>query len=116
MEKIFSDIKRTVDGAVKKSGELFELSKLKLAIGDTKNQIDLRFKELGKMVYEATKEEKQEDSTEQIFTDINQLYKTLSEQETRLDELKCVVTCPGCGKSCSDDSHYCSSCGAKIDE
>ena len=43
MEKIFSDIKKTVDGAVKKSGELVEITKVKLSIVDIKNKIDAKF-------------------------------------------------------------------------
>ncbi len=115
MEKIFSDIKKTVDGAVKKSGELVEITKLKLAITDTKNKIDSRLKALGKLVYDASGPEySEQEGAEAIVEELNDLYKELKSQEEHLADLKNEVICKKCGSSCSDDSAYCKKCGAKL--
>ena len=57
MDKFFSDIKKTFGGAVKKSGEVVELTKLKLAIADTKSELKAKFCELGEMFYKEQKGE-----------------------------------------------------------
>lgn len=115
MEKIFSDIKKTVDGAVKKSGELLEITKVKLAISDKKNQIDSRLKALGKLVYDASGPEySEQEGADALIDELNALYAELKDSEARLAELKSEVICTKCGSSCSDDSAYCKNCGEKL--
>ena len=115
MEKIISDIKKTVDGLTKKSGEIVEITKVKLAISDTKNQIDSRLRALGKLVYDASGPEYSEDnSADSLIEELNELYSQLKEHEERLASLKCEVICPKCGFSCSEDSVFCKKCGAKL--
>ena len=117
MEKIFSDIKKTVDGAVKKSGELVEITKLKLAIGDAKNQIDAQLRALGKIVYDASGPEySEQEGADTLISELNESYVKLSELEARIAELKREVICPKCGNYCPDDSTYCNNCGAKFDD
>lgn len=115
MEKILSDIKKTVDGAVKKSGELVEITKLKLSISDKKNQIDARLKALGKLVYDASGPEySEQEGAESLISELNELYSQLKELEERLASLKSEIICPKCGKSCSEESAFCPKCGAKL--
>lgn len=47
MDKILSDLKNTARSAVKKSGELLEITKMKMAVSDTKSEISSRFSALG---------------------------------------------------------------------
>ena len=53
MENFLSEIKSKANKVAKKSGEFFELSKIKLNIANTKSDISSQFKLLGEMVYVA---------------------------------------------------------------
>ena len=116
MDRIISEIKNTADKVVKKSGELVEITKVKLSIVDIKNKIDARFKELGRIVYNASGPEYSEaEGADAIIEELNALYEELKKTEERLAELKSEVVCKSCGSLSSDDSLYCRKCGAKLD-
>ena len=112
MEKFFSDLKQTFGGAVKKSGELIELTKLKLAAGETKNSIRSKLAMLGELAYLAAKgEETSASDAETIVADIDALKITLAEQEAKVAELSNKKICENCGKSVNDDAAFCPACG-----
>lgn len=117
MDKFFSDMKNTARSAVKKSGELLELTKLKMAAADTKSEIQSKFAELGKLIYEAQKLGNEDsEKTEELLQSLDELHETLSEQEAKLSELKKQKACGVCGNICETKAEYCSKCGAKFEE
>ncbi len=112
MEKFFSDLKNTVNSAVKKSGELVELTKLKVAIADSKNAIKNRYASLGELAYLAAKgEENPASDAETLVAEIDELKATLNEQEAKAAELAKKKICSKCGKAVSDDAAFCPACG-----
>lgn len=112
MEKLFSDLKQTVNSAVKKSSELVELTKLKLAAGDTKNAIQMNFTKLGEIAYLAAKgEEATAAEAEELVEAIDELKEVLAQQEDKIAELSSKKICSSCGKSCQDDAAFCPACG-----
>ncbi len=116
MDRLFSDIKNTARSAVKKSGELLELTKLKMAAADTKSEVQTKFAELGKIVYEAKKNGGEHlDDMESVTQQIDELYEQLSEQEAKIVELKKQKLCTACGNACDTGAAYCSNCGAKFE-
>ena len=112
MEKFFSDLKQTFGGAVKKSGELIELTKIKLAAGETKNAIKGKLAMLGELAYLAAKgEEAPAADAEAIVVEIDELKATLAEQEAKVAELSNKKLCPACSKSVNEDAAFCPACG-----
>ncbi|MGN1059422.1 MAG: hypothetical protein ACI4QW_03230 [Clostridia bacterium] len=111
MEKFFSDLKQTVNSAVKKSGELVELTKIKIAVGDTKNAIRTNFEKLGELAYLAAKGDDAQGTAEELVSAIDELKETLNQQEAKLAELSNKKICSHCGKASSEDSAFCSACG-----
>ncbi len=112
MEKFFSDLKQTVNSAVKKSGELVELTKLKLAAGDTKSAIQLNFTKLGEIAYLAAKgEDTPAADAEALVAKIDELKELLTQQEEKIAELSSKKICQQCGKACQDEASFCPACG-----
>ncbi|MBE7021715.1 MAG: hypothetical protein E7414_00605 [Ruminococcaceae bacterium] len=115
MEKFLSDLKQTVNSAVKKSGELVEVTKLKMAAGDTKRELQTQFIKLGELVYLTAKsDEPQESGAEEIIAKIDELKETLRQQETHIADLTSKKVCPGCGKMSEDTASFCAACGEKF--
>ena len=115
MDKFFSDIKKTFGGAVKKSGEVVELTKLKLAIADTKSEIKSKFRQLGEMFYKEQKGESADlEQTEDIIMQIDELKEILEAQESKLASLKKQKICPNCNSSIDADAKFCSRCGERF--
>ena len=116
MDKILSDLKNTARSAVKKSGELLEITKMKMAVSDTKSEISSRFSSLGEKVYEARKNEGEgAEGLEEIIQSLDALHEKLAEQEAKLVELKNQKVCASCGASSDNAAAYCSKCGAKFE-
>ena len=112
MEKFFADLKQTVNSAVKKSGELVELTKIKIAVGDTKNTIRSKYEQLGELAYLAAKgEATPADTAEDIVAEIDRLIDLLSQQELKLAELANKKICSNCGKASVEEASFCPACG-----
>ncbi len=117
MEKILYDLKNTVDGAVKKSSELIELTKTKMAMNDTKNAIREKVIRLGELTYFATKGEDMPGiDAEELVAEIDELKQTLSEQEAKAAELAGKKICPHCKKVMDADFAFCPACGIPMDD
>lgn len=118
MDKILSEIKSRADQVMKKSGELVEKSKVKLAIAGTKSEIGTLFKQLGELVYMAQKEDNSA-STEEIentIAHIDALYEKLEELTKTDSALKNEKICAQCGKSNPIEQTFCGGCGNKFPE
>ncbi len=112
MEKFFSDVKNTVNNAVKKSGELVELTKVKLAVVDTKNAIQTRYTKLGELAYLAAKgEDTSASDAEVLVSEIDELKEKLASQEAKAADLANKKICASCGKAISDEAAFCPACG-----
>lgn len=112
MEKFFADLKQTMNSAVKKSGELVELTKIKMAVMDTKNAIKTNYEKLGEMAYLAAKgDETPGNDAEELVRSIDELLELLSQQEQKAAELSNKKICSHCNKACSDDTAFCPACG-----
>jgi len=119
MQKIIDDLKKTfattAQKAVKKSGELFERSKITLAITAVQNDIDHEYQEIGRLVYNGYKDD--EVSTESVTQRcqvIDQKMAEIDELRAKLAEIKNVRTCTMCGAEVTSSSSYCAKCGEKL--
>ena len=112
MEKILSDLKQTFNSAVKKSGELVELTKVKLAATDIKNNIRTRYAKLGELAYLTAKgEEVSAELAENLVAEIDDLKIALSDHEAKAADLSNKKVCAHCGKASSTEASFCPACG-----
>lgn len=116
MDKFFSEIKNTADKVAKKSGELVEMSKVKLSIVSTKSEIGTNFKMLGELVYLAQRNGQEPDTKkiEETIEKINELYDKLDELSEVSSALKNEKICAYCGKSNPIEQPFCGGCGQKF--
>lgn len=116
MDKIFADIKNSVGSAVKKSGELVEITKVKLAIADTKSEIKSKLTALGEEIYFAQKDDLSPENAAEIVRELDELYAILEAQEAKLATLKKQKVCPVCETASDVDAVFCSRCGNKFQQ
>lgn len=118
MDKILSEIKSRADKVMKKSGELVEMSKVKLAIVNTKAEIGTLFKQLGELVYLAQKEDNSANAEdiENTILHIDALYEKLEELTEANSAFKNEKVCAECGKSNPMEQTFCGNCGNKFPE
>ena len=115
---IIQEIKSTADKVARKSGELVELSKVKLSIGNTKSEINTNFRILGEMIYSSQKEENdiEPEKVSEIIEQIDTLYVKLAEYENIEAGLTKKKLCPQCRKPNGANAVFCSSCGCNFSD
>lgn len=113
MEKFISELKNTADKVAKKSSELVELSKVKIAITTTKSEIGTQYKSLGELVYLSQKEDFDGDTgnIEEAIAKLDELHGRLEELTNTVSVLKNEKICPDCSKSSPSEAAFCAECG-----
>lgn len=115
LEEVVSKAKTAADYATKKTGEIVEVTKLKITASEVEGKIKTELLELGKKVYNAAKE--QTDCTEYVTAKVEAIDKLNVELEKIHDsvaELRSEKRCPECKATNSQEAIYCQKCGAKL--
>jgi ElaB/YqjD/DUF883 family membrane-anchored ribosome-binding protein len=109
---------RAAEATGKKAGEVLEQTKLNLRIIDLESEINDLYREIGKTVYSAKSEAGIETiSIEEKIALIDEKRDEIEYTRAKIDVLKKTRKCPNpdCGKRCSKDDKFCSSCGAVLE-
>ena len=108
--------KDTLESAGKKTGEVVEVSKMKLQIAQQRAELSKAYEKLGAMVYDMMKSDAQDSSAIDVCIDeIDFIFSKIAEAESKVNELKKVSICESCGAEVALDACFCSKCGAKIE-
>ncbi len=117
----FEEFKRgasdVANKAVKKTEELTSIAKLNINVKTNEAKLSSVFEEIGFMFYEA--QCTGADHTSDIASLIMKADKIKSDIEAtkkEISKLKKVIVCVNCGNEVSDESAFCSHCGAKIEK
>ncbi len=114
-ENIVVNAKQAANAVGKKTGELVDVSKLKLQSVDLSGEIRKNYEALGKAVYEAHKlgiESTEE--IEDIIILINEKYDELDEVNEQLSKMGNKAICSKCGASNVKTSSFCGQCGERL--
>ena len=115
MENIIHDIKSTVNSAVKKSGDLLEIGKVKLSLADAGSKLSDLYESLGEMAYRAKREEVDlSEEMESVIWQIDEMRSEIKKQKEKMAELRSQQICKNCGKSNVIEAKYCNECGAAL--
>ncbi|MCL2311486.1 MAG: hypothetical protein FWC41_03190 [Firmicutes bacterium] len=115
-EKFYIKCKSAVSKLGKKTGDLVDVSKLKIKIVEHKDKIDKKLCMMGKMVYSSKTENKTIDEhlLEILVNDIQNLYKEICSYECKIDKIQNKVVCCSCDFRNDSSSVYCSKCGSEL--
>lgn len=119
MQEYVETAKKTITSAtrkvIKKSSEMYEVTKLSLKISALKGDIEEKYKEIGEIAYKGYKGgDVTSETAESLFAEIDEINSQIDEYSKKLAEAKNTAVCPYCGAEISKDSTYCASCGEKI--
>ena len=101
--------------ASKKAGEALETTKLTLVNLDLNTDIEMLYREIGKLVY-LTHEG--EDIDPECITDkialIDEKFAKIAANKRQIAYRKTISVCPDCGKECKKEDAFCSAGGYKF--
>lgn len=118
---MFDEVVEKAKGAMyvagKKTGELVEVSKLKLKCVQLNGEIKDRYEKMGSAVYNMRKHGyENSELISSISAEIDDLLKQLDEVSQKVENIKNIIICSSCGKKNPNTSYYCSKCGNRISE
>ncbi len=101
-----------------KTGKIAKETKMKLRIGELKNQVNGLYQKIGKEVYEkhVLKEKyENEEMLEELCTQIDVLSDEIDDLSNQCLELRDKKQCPKCFKEVNKEDNFCPSCGEKLE-
>ncbi|MFT9055014.1 MAG: zinc ribbon domain-containing protein [Ethanoligenens sp.] len=107
--------KGAVDFAGKKTGEIVELSKLRISAAEIEGKIKNLYESLGRSVYNAAKTET--DATALVnekSAQIDTLTADLAAVQEKISVLREEKKCAACGAVNAQDANFCKKCGAQL--
>lgn len=116
---IFEDVMFNAKSAAttvgKKAGRLVDISKLRLNATELNNEISKRYEALGRVVYDAVKQEQDVSGlVDECIVSIDALYQRLDEVNEKINALQNKLACQICGTQNAESALFCSHCGAKL--
>lgn len=105
-------ITKTAQTAVKKSGEMVEITKIHLAITEAEASFDKTLRELGEAVYEAYKNDAPPSvSLDEKCKEADDKAEVLESLRQKLNAAKNLKMCPACKNSTDSSASFCPDCG-----
>lgn len=101
--------------AAKKSAELFEATKINIAIDSEKDKILEIEEKIGHLIYIGYKEKEDVgDKVLKLCKKIDEKYETISKMSKKLVQIKKVKVCGKCGVELPIDAKFCPNCGKSL--
>ena len=106
-------ISQTGQGAALKAKNVAETVKLNGMISDEERRISILYQQIGKVYYEAFRENPDQ-RLEGLVSEINNSISKIAAYGEQVKQLKGVVHCQKCGAEVSFNSAFCNSCGSPM--
>lgn len=114
-EDILCKAKNVAESAGKKTNDLVEMTKLKMAAAETEKDIASTLEGLGRLVYDGKKAgEDVSAMIDECIGRVDELTEKLEGIREKILEYKNAVRCSQCGVVNTDDSDFCKKCGARL--
>lgn len=99
----------------KKSVSAFNVSKLNLQIFDLNTDMDVIYKEIGKLIYAShLGEDTDSELLQAKLGEADEKMAKIRELKAEIENCKDEKKCPSCGNSCNTDAAFCEKCGAEF--
>ncbi len=115
-EKIKRGVKKTAQKAKEVSGNVVETAKYKLKLSEIKSNIEDKYIEIGKLVYNSGENEDITSKLETLCDEISALKASENDIKEAVDEIMNKKSCPFCSASVDKDFTFCPKCGKSFDE
>lgn len=115
LEELFCKAKSAAEAAGKKTGELVEVTKLKMAAAEAEKEMAASFEGLGRLLFDSrTKGEDAAEAIDSCIAQIEEQQKALDALKADIDSRRKGTRCSECGTVNTDDSAFCKHCGKAL--
>lgn len=115
LDEIKDVAKDFADKAVTKTGEVVEVSKLRLELSKQQGRLRALYQKLGSSVYSMKEKEYEDpDLIDHLCQEIKANLKIQRDLKAKIAGLKKMKVCPVCGSRNPMESVYCNQCGSRM--
>ncbi len=115
LDEIKDVAKDFADKAVTKTGEVVEVSKLRLELSKQQGRLRALYQKLGSSVYSMKeKDYEDQDLIDHLCQEITENLKVQKNLKAKIAGLKKMKVCPVCGSRNPMESVYCNQCGSRL--
>ncbi len=98
-----------------KTSDAFNTGKLNVKLFDLNTDMDVIYKEIGKIIYAShSGEDTEAETLEAKLSQADEKMAEINEIKEQIAKLSASKKCPSCGKECESDAAFCSKCGASF--
>lgn len=115
LEDIGKKISQTSQGAVQKTKDFTEITKINGQISQLQKSAEEYYNQLGKAYYELHSEDAEQALTGQVGTIKNTLQQ-IDQLKEQIEKIKTAKRCLNCGAELPEDTAFCPNCGTKVPE
>lgn len=108
LDDVFVNAKSAADLVSKKAGDLYDVSRLKLSEANLKSELNKKYQQYGKAVYNKESNE----TTNRLEKEIKELIESIADVNKLYESLKNSKACATCGERMPQDAKFCPLCGA----
>lgn len=117
LDDVIVNAKAAASVVSKKASDVYDNSKQKIAAAEIRAEINTKLKELGALTYKSVVHGTDlSDKIKEKSAEITELKENLDLINDSISATKSVIYCPECGSDVPENSKFCNSCGAKLDE
>lgn len=117
LDDVIVNAKAAASVVSKKASDVYDNSKQKIAAAEIRAEINTKLKELGALTYKSVVHGTDlSDKIKEKSAEITELKENLELINDSISATKSVTYCPKCGSDVPENSKFCNSCGAKLDE
>lgn len=117
LDDVIVNAKAAASVVSKKASDVYDNSKQKIAAAEIRAEINTKLKELGALTYKSVVHGTDlSDKIKEKSAEITELKENLDLINDSISLTKSVTYCPECGSDVPENSKFCNSCGAKLDE
>lgn len=114
LSDIAKSIGKSAEITMKKSEDLFSISKIMLAISSEESNIKEIYSKIGERIYKRHEKGKFDDKElEDCFKEIEKSKKEIRELKKEIDKIKNIKLCNICGAEMKKEAKFCPECGGK---
>lgn len=114
-DNAFDKAKSAFETACKKTGDAFNVEKLKFNATTLKTKQNKLYQKLGKAYFDSVINEAEIDAeSTSVINDIIDINNQLSKIEKEINYVKANRICPNCNTPVTEDAVYCPACGEQI--
>lgn len=105
----------TARAAGRRAGQMVDAAKLNVQLFDLNGDLDNVLRRLGRVMYNTHLGKSPEgDPVTGLLEEADRLTAKIDEVKARVEALRHVKNCPGCGAPCGCDDSFCRRCGASL--